>query len=117
MKKYIILLLVTAALNACGQSCQELPKSFSSYNEASSLIKKASHQYQDRMNTSKSSWIRSASFYSCDGQSGYMILGTDRKDYIFQNVPTNIWVNFKSASSFGSYYNRNIKGRYQLQLH
>ncbi|MFN6115154.1 MAG: KTSC domain-containing protein [Flavobacteriales bacterium] len=32
------------------------------------------------------------------------------------DVPLNVWQGFKEASSFGTYYNANIKRRYRLGL-
>ncbi len=116
MKNYFTLLLLSIMLNACGQSCENIPNSFNSYNQATSIIKRSSFKIKESANCSNSSWIRKAKFYSCNGNIGFMILTTDRKDYTFQAVPYSVWKRFKSASSLGKFYHRNIKGRYQLQI-
>jgi hypothetical protein len=36
------------------------------------------------------------------------------KSYIHKNVPIQVWNEFKKATSFGKFYNRNIKGVYQM---
>lgn len=64
----------------------------------------------------KNSWVRGASYHSCDKKFGYFIIKTDKRSYIYKDLPINIWNSFKKASSFGSYYDRNIKNRYQLYL-
>lgn len=73
---------------------------------------------KDTVNTSKSSFIRGAEFYKIPGASagGYLILNLNGKDYIHRNVPEKVWTRFKGASSFGSYYNSNIKGKFRLDL-
>lgn len=96
--------------------CNHLPKTFGSYYEAIRIIKATNFNFKDDVNTTGSSWIRSASYYSCDNQFGYFILYTDQKEYIYKDFPKNIWLGFKSANSFGNYYNLNIKNRYTLFL-
>jgi len=98
------------------QNCKTLPIEFDSYEQAIRLVKSSTFKIEESLNTSKSSWIRGASYFSCDRKTGFLIFKTDDREYIHQNVPIDIWNGFKNASSFGSYYNRYIKGRYQLSL-
>ena len=93
-----------------------MPAHFSSYEATTSWVKKASFKFTDKANTSKSSWIRSASYYSCDGKTGFFIFSTDDKEYIHANMPISVWYEFKQAESYGKYYNANIKHRYRFIL-
>mgnify|MGYP003813335161 FL=1 len=34
------------------------------------------------------------------------------KEYVFYNVPNDVWNNFKNSESKGSYFSRYIKGKY-----
>lgn len=99
-----------------GQDCNKIPSNFSSYEQAKAFVQTSVFKIKETIDTSKSSWIRGATFYSCDGQKGFLLIKTDKKDYIHQNVPIEIWREFKSASSFGSYYSNYIRGKYQLIL-
>lgn len=119
--KYIFVLisvwlcLPTSQLIA--QPCSQLPKSFSSYELAVKKIRDASFRFDEKVNCNKSSWIKSAEYYSCDGNSGFFILTTkENKFFLHKNMPFFTWKEFKSASSFGSYYNQNIKGRYKFSI-
>ena len=104
-------------LTSCSQTnCDKLPTSFISFAEAVKQIQNAHFNFKDEVNTSKSSWIEGAKYFSCDNKTGYFILITDKHDYLYQNLPIGIWTAFKNASSFGHYYVVNIKHRYQLQL-
>jgi len=96
--------------------CDKLPNSYSNYEEAIGIIENARFKQEEKVNTSKSSWIRGASYYSCDGVSGYFILETDSRKYIYSGLPVEVWQSFKEADSFGSYYNKSIKNRYQFKL-
>jgi hypothetical protein len=96
--------------------CEELPSSFSSYEEALRKITNANFRYQDNISITSSSWIRSASYYSCDGNTGFFIIKTDKQFYIHRDLPISVWKSFKSSTSFGSYYSHNIKSEYQLLI-
>ncbi len=104
-------------INQCyGQGCNKIPISFDSFEQATSLVKSSTFKIKESVNTMKSSWIRGATFYSCDSKKGFLIIKTDDREYIHQNVPINIWNGFKIASSFGSYYNNYIKGKFRLAI-
>lgn len=97
------------------QSCTNLPEKFYSYTEAISAIQKANFKTTDQLPFGKSSWIKNANYYSCDGYYGFFVYTTDKgKEYIHEKVPMKVWIEFKNASSSGSYYVGNIKGRYRL---
>lgn len=120
MNKFLLTLSICSALNiyACRikDSCDKLPTQFSSYDQAVSKIESSDFKITEEANTSKSSWIRGASFYSCDGNTGFYILQTDKQDYLYTNMPYSIWTEFKNAESLGNFYNENIKHRYIFQL-
>ncbi len=97
-------------------SCNSLPSSFASYDAAVSAVESADFEFTDNANTSKSSWIRAARFYSCNNADGYFIIETDKGNYLHQGVPITVWESFKAADSFGSFYNANIKHQYRLVL-
>jgi hypothetical protein len=97
-------------------NCGSLPKSYGSYSEAMANITRAKFQVVETVNTSKSSWITSAKYYSCDGRTGYFFLGTSKKKYIFDGLPIEKWRAFKVAGSFGEYYNQQIRNKYRYYL-
>lgn len=98
------------------QNCADLPRKFSSYVKAMDQVRSRTFVIAEELNTDMSSWVRGAEFYSCDGVTGYFILHTDDQAYIHADLPVEVWQGFKSASSFGTYYNANIKRRYRLAL-
>lgn len=116
MKYFFLTSLLIISNIAFSQSCNNIPSHFNSYEDAISFVKNATFQFSDKVNTSKSSWIRSAAYYSCDGKVGYFIYSTDSKEYIHSGVPIEIWREFKLADSFGSYYDHNIRKRYRFNL-
>lgn len=115
MKFTLLVLAFSLTLNALhAQNCKSIPKIYRSYSQAISVIDKAKFGLVDEINTSKSSWIRSATFKSCDGKTGFLIIGTDLHPYIHQNVPISLWKSFKRAGSFGSFYSKQIRNKYKI---
>lgn len=120
MKRAIVYFLVIGVLinfTSCNsQNCEDLPINFSSYKKAVNEVKSTKFTLSDNINTSRSSVIENADYYSCDGKIGYLIIEIRNTEYIYQNVPISVWQEFKTADSFGSFYNSNIKRRYFLNL-
>jgi hypothetical protein len=115
--KFIVLTFSFLLLNSCGeQDCDTLDKTFDTYKSALNIIKSADFKFTDDCNTSKSSWIYHAEYFSCNGKTGFLIIETKSQTYIHDEVPIEIWNEFKKAESFGKYYNRNLKGRFRLTL-
>ena len=97
-------------------TCEQLPNHYTNYDEAIQKIKSADFKIKETVNTSKSSWVREASYYSCDGKFGFFIIKTDTQEYLYDGVPLEIWQGFKNSESFGSYYDRNIKNKFIFKL-
>lgn len=56
------------------------------------------------------SWIRHVTYNPIDKR---MMIQTERDTYECQGVPQEVFIEFSQAPSKGSYFNRNIKGRFQ----
>ena len=121
MKKWVIVFCVLIlnsgfVIAQSNNSCKSLPESFSSYEQALHQVNNVVFKIHESVDTIKSSWVRTVSFYSCDGQVGFLIMKTGGKSYIHQNVPIEIWNELKNADSFGSYYNEKIKHNYRISI-
>ncbi len=115
LKKYLLLSLIGLLSISCNsQNCSELKDDFKSYEQAQKSIETTKFKFSDNCNTSKSSWILGAEYYSCDNKTGYFLIETKKKTYIHKDLPKEIWNEFKKADSFGRFYNSRIKGKYQL---
>ena len=121
MKKLIIVIyaLILNSVYVIAQSsnkCESLPESFSSFEQALQQVQNSFFKIHESVDTRKSSWIRGLAYYSCDGLVGFLIMKTDGKSYIHQNVPLEVWSELKNADSFGTYYNKNIKHNYRISI-
>lgn len=112
----VLVLFALLSFSCSSSECSTLPEQFISYEDAIQKVKLSEFKFKEILNTSRSSWIKGANYYSCDGKTGFMIMRTSSEEYIHQNLPIAIWANLKNAVSFGKYYNYNIRGRYQLIL-
>ena len=113
----IVVVFLFGIGNTCaGQGCKNIPSSFSNYEQAFKTVKSSSFNLKETVDTSKSSWIRGATYLSCDSRTGFLIINTGDREYIHQGVPLEVWRAFKNASSFGNYYNSNIRGKYRLKI-
>ncbi len=116
MKKILFAAFLLTFVSCTSQDCKNLPQSFNSYSSATKQVKSATFKIKESANTSGSSWIQSANFYSCDGVKGYFIFKAQGKEYIHAGVPVDVWIGFKNAGSKGGYYNRNIKGQFKVLI-
>ena len=118
--KNILFLILISVFFSCSKNkqqvsnCSQINPTFKNYDEAVNTVKSTDFKITDDIDTSKSSWIRSAKYYSCNGIVGYLIFTTDENEYIHLNVPIEVWQEFKQADSFGKFYNQNIKLKYHL---
>jgi hypothetical protein len=115
----VVKIIIALSLFFCScksQNCSELKTEFKSFDEAKELIQKAKFLLSETLNAERSSWIKSGKYFSCDSKVGFFLYKTDKETYIHQNVPIEVWNELKQASSIGSYYNRNIKHKYQLSI-
>ena len=60
----------------------------------------------EKVNTPNSSFISYITYYS---DSEHLIICMNGKEYVFANIPSSLWSDFKSADSVGTFYNQNIK--------
>jgi hypothetical protein len=113
-----LLLLFSVILFSCKQN-SELPKQFSSYDEAVNKVENANFSIVEEAETegkSENNFIESAKYYSNDNVNGFLILNFNGKEYIFDEVPITVWNDFKSSDDIGKHYNQFIRGKYILTL-
>lgn len=114
--KFIYVALLFLIISCSKSNCDKLNTDFTTYDAAIHSVRSCDFNTQEKINTD-SSWIESIEYYSCDGNSGFLIIITTKgTNYIHDDVPDALWKKFKEAASFGSFYNNYVKGRYPLYL-
>lgn len=61
----------------------------------------------EKVSNFDSSFIDYITYYS---SSKHLIICMNGKEYVFANVSSSLWSDFKSADSKGTFYNQNIRG-------
>ena len=119
MKNSLFASLLLLIFISCKDNSSNLPKQFSSYDEAVNKVENASFSTVEEAETegkSENNFIESAKYYSNDDVKGFLILNFNGKEYIFDEVPITVWNDFKSSDDMGKYYNKFIRGKYILTL-
>lgn len=120
MKKTFLLIILICAgiiLNAQIDNCAHTNTNWKSEKEAIETIETGSFANIDMLQDGVESWLKSAQFYSCNDDFGFLIVKSKKKSFVHQNVPSKIWASLKEANSKGGYYNFYIKNKYKLQKH
>ena len=108
------LLTMSSFFMSCNvQDCHSIEDNYATYVEFVRVVRQAKGFAISEKVDLESDWMKEAEYYSCDGEVGFFIYTTKQgKTYIHEDLPLSLWEGFISASSHGSYYVRNIKGRY-----
>ncbi len=70
------------------------------------------HSRWEYLNTAGSSFIQGAWY---DDKEEYMIINLSGTYYHYCQLPSSVWGNFKKADSFGTEYNRSIRGKFDCR--
>ncbi len=111
---FTIFFIYSSFFGFAQQSCNELPEYWKSENEAVTVIEHATFKYSETINN-QDSWLKKASFYSCDGVKGYLLIYSEKNVALHQDVPMKVWEMLKEAKSKGGYYNFYLKEKFKLK--
>jgi len=117
--KIVLIFLSFAMLHidlvACTDNCGVSSASWKSEKDAIIALENAEFIFSEFLKNESDSWMVSAGFYSCDGQNGYLVIHSQKKDYIHSSVPVVVWEELKNANSKGGFYNFYIKDKYTFK--
>jgi len=119
MRKIISIVAVLFLLTSCSgggvpssqRGSDYAPKQYVSVKYRDDPVNIAAPAFE-YLNTSKSSFVRGAWYDSGDQ---YMVINLSGTYYHYCDMPNSTWRTFRGADSFGSTYNRIIKGRYDCR--
>ena len=80
--KLLFIIILTNGFIACsnGPDCNNLDTNFTSYRQATELVRSASGFEVSEKERLNSTWMKSAEYYSCDGDLGYFIYTNTKGD-------------------------------------
>lgn len=111
----IALIFLGLYLNAQEDNCNQISQEWKSEKDAIDLIENMVFTLSESASPDPTSWMSSAHYYSCDEDHGYLIVKSEKKIFIHQDVPVAVWNALKNANSIGGYYNFYIKNKYKLE--
>lgn len=116
MNSKIFVLFLFIIFSSCIRkpNCINPPTEFRNYNDAVKIVRNTNFKVEQSFKNKE--WISKGEYYSCDGDTGYLILRMTEENYIFDDVPISVWSGLKQAKSKGRFYNEEIKGRYSLDI-
>ena len=112
---FFLLVIVNISLLACPDNCDVSSTSWKSEKEAIDALEKEAFLFSESFKNESESWLLSASYYCCDGQNGYLVIHSQKKDFIHSSVPLVVWQDLKNANSKGGFYNFYIKDKYTFK--
>lgn len=111
LKIKLLFAVFTFAFYSCRTGCDSIPDHFSGYEEAKQFVRSASFKISEELPIEGGKQVKSFEFYSCNNSSGFLIMNTTDKDYIYDNIPVSEWDRLKEADNPLGYYRDNIKGQ------
>ena len=95
-------------------NCDSLDITSSTLEDAISTIELTTFRYQQQFKISRTYGIMSAKYFSCDGQTGYLVLKVDKEDLIYLEVPDSKWKGLIGSADINGFYDTEIKGKYDF---
>jgi len=94
--------------------CDSLDISSVSLAKAIESIENAKFRFQKQFKISRSYGVMNARFYSCNGETGFLIMKVDKKDFIYIKVPKSVWNTLITSSDINAFYASEIKQTYNV---
>ena len=90
-------------------------RTFGTYDEAMAYARGGECE---SASMSRSTWIRGAEFcHRGTLGTGSLLVNLKGRWYIHEDVPNDVWREFRDAESPGGYHNRSSRRKYRLTLH
>ena len=94
--------------------CDSLSIASLSIDEAISKIENSKFRFQQQFKISRTFGVMNARYYSCDGESGYLIMLVDKINYLYLKIPKSVWDKLITSSDINTFYTIEIKEKYDV---
>ncbi|MFA0964127.1 hypothetical protein AB9P05_20125 [Roseivirga sp. BDSF3-8] len=89
--------------------CNNVPRDLGNRVQAIQTLQDTEFTFEQSLETLQVFGVKKATYYSCDGNLGYLVVNTYRRNYLYENVPRELWENFKNAYSIDGFFTKNLK--------
>lgn len=90
-------------------SCHALGNSLGNRFEAIEKIQQTEFEFIQEFKTLNIMGVQKATFYGCGAGNGYLIVETNRQPEVYQNVPRDLWEEWKIAYNIDYFYQRVLR--------
>lgn len=90
-------------------SCLALGNSLGNRFEAIEKIQQTEFDFIQEFKTLNIIGVQKATFYGCGAGNGYLIVETNRQPEVYQNVPRDLWEEWKIAYNIDYFYQRVLR--------
>ncbi len=95
-------------------NCDSLILQGLSFDQKINSIEESTFRFGQNFKISRSSGVRAGHFYSCDGNTGFLILTINKEKVIYEHIPRSLWENFTKATDLDGFFENNIKKIYPV---
>ena len=94
-------------------NCDSLSAISSVFSEALHAIEISTWRFKQSIKLNRLNGILRAEYYSCDGQTGFLIVLTSNKECIYKIVPVNLWNEFLKTNDPEKYIDEKISKNFE----
>lgn len=113
MRQFFLILIGVAILffNTSNsiQKCDDFNGDLGASYEAIKKLEQIEFHFSDSFETDKIFGIKSAEFFSCDNETGYMVVRNGSSSKLYENIPVALWNQFKINSAVDNFYKSEIQ--------
>ena len=77
------------------------------------ILQETRFRYQQEFRLTRPQGLKRGAYYSCDGRKGYLVVTYDDRNYLYSDVPLQVWEKLITSSDPQEYFLKNIKNVFQ----
>ncbi len=89
--------------------CDSLHLDHLEKDQAVSILRQTRFRYQQEFKLTRNQGLKHGAYYSCDGKKGYLVITFNDQDYLYFNVPLDIWEEFTKSPDPEGYFLNHIR--------
>ena len=102
---YFLFAFGLKAENNC--SCEDFKNR--KQNELINTLEKSELEFASTFETANVRGLQGASYYYCDNNHGFLLIRLHDEEFLYKEVPLNVWFELKFSDSVEFYYKDQIK--------
>jgi hypothetical protein len=94
--------------------CGEMKTSFADIKEAKETLEKTVFAFTQELKTTKRNGIKEVYYYSCDNETGFLLIKEDDREIVYRDYPRFQWKLLIETTDLDDFYDKNVRGKYML---